>query len=148
LIVVDDPDSILKCCNKVYQAELFKKHDIPCPRTLVVHKGNRSTVADVLGLPCVLKQPDSAFSKGVVKAYTQEELKQLLDQLVSTSELVVAQAYVESEFDWRVGVLGGRPLYACCYYMARGHWQIEKNKDGCGKSFGRHETVSVLDVPD
>lgn len=148
LIVVDDPDSILKCCNKVYQAELFKKHDIPCPRTLVVHKGNRSTVADVLGLPCVLKQPDSAFSKGVVKAYTQEELKQLLDQLLSSSDLVVAQAYVESEFDWRIGVLGGRPLYACRYYMARGHWQIQKNKDGGGKSFGRHETMSVLDAPD
>jgi glutathione synthase/RimK-type ligase-like ATP-grasp enzyme len=29
-----------------------------------------------------------------------------------------------SDFDWRIGVLDGEPLYACKYFMARGHWQI------------------------
>jgi glutathione synthase/RimK-type ligase-like ATP-grasp enzyme len=33
LVVIDDPDSILKCNNKVYLAELLIRHNIPAPRT-------------------------------------------------------------------------------------------------------------------
>ena len=39
-----------------------------------------------------------------------------------------------TDFDWRVGVLDGKPLFVCRYYMARGHWQIyhhgESGSDG------------------
>ncbi len=147
LVVIDDPDSILKCCNKVYQAELFQKNAVPCPKTLIVHRDNRAVVEAQLGLPCVLKKPDSAFSQGVVKAHDAAELKVLLDTLLGESDLVVAQAFVKSDFDWRVGVLGGKPLYVCRYFMARGHWQIQKNGDEGQKSFGRHETLRVGDAP-
>ena len=40
LVVIDDPESIVKCANKVYLAELLEHHDIPMPRTLVVHRDN------------------------------------------------------------------------------------------------------------
>ena len=40
LAVIDDPDSILKCNNKALQAKLFERHDIPTPRSLVVHRRN------------------------------------------------------------------------------------------------------------
>ena len=36
----------------------------------------------------------------------------------------MAQEFAPSDFDWRVGVLDGQPLYACRYHMAKGHWQI------------------------
>ena len=147
LIVIDDPLSILKCCNKVYQAELFEKQGIPCPRTLIVHNGNRRRVTQSLGLPCVLKRPDSSFSQGVVKANTEEELELFLSQFLDDSDLVVAQSYVQSEFDYRVGVLGGKPLYVCRYFMARGHWQIQKTQATGQRSFGRHETMAVEDAP-
>jgi hypothetical protein len=29
-----------------------------------------------------------------------------------------------TEFDWRIGILNGQALYACQYFMSRGHWQI------------------------
>jgi hypothetical protein len=67
LVVVDDPDSILKCMNKVYLNELLSRHRVPVPRTLMVHRDNVDQVIPVLGLPCILKQPDSAFSLGVTK---------------------------------------------------------------------------------
>ena len=36
-----------------------------------------------------------------------------------------------TEYDWRVGVLGGQPLFACQYMMAHKHWQIVRHlKDG------------------
>ena len=40
LVVIDDPDSILRCNNKVYLAELLARHNLPAPKTLMVHHGN------------------------------------------------------------------------------------------------------------
>jgi glutathione synthase/RimK-type ligase-like ATP-grasp enzyme len=94
----------------------------------------------------VLKQPDSAFSQGVEKASTREQLEQALKHLLAESELVVAQAFVPTEYDWRVGVLDGKPLYACRYYMARGHWQIIKSEAGAA-DFGKVETLAVEEAP-
>lgn len=148
LVVMDDPESILRCCNKVYQAEIFEKHGIPCPRTMVVHAGNREDVGPRLGYPVVLKRPDSSFSQGVVKANDERELTEHLDRFFKSSELVVAQSFARSEFDWRVGVLDGKPLYVCKYYMARGHWQILKATDDGKRSFGRNQTLPVEEAPE
>jgi glutathione synthase/RimK-type ligase-like ATP-grasp enzyme len=124
LAVMDAPDAILKCNNKVYLAERMEAADVPGPRTLIVHSENREQVAKQFGLPVVLKLPDSTFSRGVVKAKTAEELEQRLDEILKESDLAIAQEYMPSDFDWRIGVLDGKPLYACKYFMARGHWQI------------------------
>lgn len=147
LVVIDDPESILRCCNKVYQAELFEKHGIPCPRTMVVHAGNRDQVGPALGYPVVLKRPDSSFSLGVVKAKDEQELKDHLDRFFKGSDLVVAQSFAASDFDWRVGVLDGKALYVCKYYMARGHWQIQKATDDGKRSFGKNSTMAVEEAP-
>jgi glutathione synthase/RimK-type ligase-like ATP-grasp enzyme len=146
MVVIDDPESIVRCTNKVYQAELFRRHGIAIPKTLVVHKGNTVNVGAELGFPCVLKQPDSSFSMGVVKVADASELDQELKRLLGKSELVVAQQYVPSAFDWRVGVLDGRALYVCKYYMARGHWQIQ-TESASKKRYGRSETLAVADAP-
>ena len=124
LVVVDDPESIIRCSNKVFQAEAFQRHRIPAPRTLVVHRGNVDEIEGEVGLPCVLKRPDGAFSQGVVKAKDAAGLEEELPALFAQSDLLVAQAWTPSTFDWRIGVLGGEPLYACRYHMAKGHWQI------------------------
>ncbi len=126
-MVIDDPESILKCNNKVYLAEFLGRHGLPTPRTLVVHKGNVDRIIPTLGLPCVLKQPDSSFSMGVLKVETKEELRARVEALLDKSELIVAQEWLPTEFDWRVGVLDRRVLFVCRYYMAPGHWQIVKH---------------------
>jgi glutathione synthase/RimK-type ligase-like ATP-grasp enzyme len=52
------------------------------------------------------------------------------------SELLIAQEFLPTSFDWRVGIIDGQILYVCKYYMATEHWQIvnwtseEQNKDG------------------
>ena len=78
LVVMDDPESILKCTNKVYLAELLDRNGIPAPRTIIVHRDNVEEVVPRLGLPCILKQPDSAFSQGVVKVDTPEAVGRVL----------------------------------------------------------------------
>jgi glutathione synthase/RimK-type ligase-like ATP-grasp enzyme len=147
IVVIDDPESIERCTNKVYQAELFRRHSIPTPKTVLVHKGNARTVGQELGYPVVLKQPDSSFSLGVERAHDEEELAALLKKLLARSELVVAQQFVPSAFDWRVGVLDGQPLYVCKYYMARGHWQIQITSEETKRSYGRFETMFPEQAP-
>ena len=68
IAVIDDPDSILRCSNKVYLQELMTVGKIPAPKTIIVHSENRHTLAKELGFPMVIKTPDSSFSLGVKKA--------------------------------------------------------------------------------
>lgn len=147
LVVIDDPESIVKCANKVYLAEVLARHKVPIPRTIVVHRDNARSVADELGFPCVLKKPDSAFSLGVTKVDSQEEFCVEIKRLLAESDLVVAQEFLPTTFDWRIGILDRQPLYACKYYMARNHWQIIR-RDGNGKCrYGKWETLPVELAP-
>lgn len=148
LVVIDDPQSIVRCSNKVYQHELFARHDIPCPRSLIADRTIKLDETErEIGLPCVVKQPDSAFSRGVLKADSAEELARHLESCFSTSELVVVQAFTPSEFDWRIGVLDGKPLYACRYHMAEGHWQIRATAPSGRPRYGRIETLPIERAP-
>ena len=147
MVVIDDPDSILRCTNKIYLSELLTRHHIPIPKTMIVHRGNVDQVASTLGLPCILKQPDGAFSSGVLKIESEETLLERVDDLLQQSELVLAQEYLPTEFDWRIGVLDRRPLFVCKYYMAPGHWQIIKHEHH-RTSEGRTEALSVGEVTD
>ncbi len=124
IALVDYPDAILKCCNKVFMAEALRNAGIPTPETVIVHKDNKQDVLEITGLPVVLKSPDSTFSFGVKKAETQEEYEKTVSEMLKESELVIAQKFSPSEYDWRIGVLDGEAFYACRYYMAKDHWQI------------------------
>ena len=146
LVVIDDPEAIVRATNKVFQAEVFARHGIPSPRTLVVHEGNTGELVEHVGLPCVLKKPDGAFSLGVVKVDTAEAAVERLEVLLEESELVVAQEFVPSDFDWRVGVLDRKALFLCRYHMARGHWQIVSRK-GRTDRYGRVEAAPAEDAP-
>ncbi|MBR9845014.1 MAG: RimK family protein [Algicola sp.] len=124
LAIIDYPDAILKCCNKVYMAEALNNANIATPKTVIIHKDNRHEVVKAVGLPCVLKAPDSTFSFGVKKAKTQEEFDLLVSDMLKESDLIIAQEFCPSEYDWRIGIIDDEPFYACKYYMAKGHWQI------------------------
>jgi glutathione synthase/RimK-type ligase-like ATP-grasp enzyme len=146
LVVIDDPDSILKCTNKVYLHALFTRHGVPVPKTLLVHEHNIGDIVPTLGLPCVLKQPDSAFSLGVAKIESAEAVERCARTLLRKSHLIVAQEWLPTAFDWRVGVLDRRPLYVCKYFMAPGHWQVVK-RDADRKLEGLTATLAVDDAP-
>lgn len=146
LIVIDSPESILKCSNKVFIAELMERFKIATPRTLIIHRENLREAPAKIGLPLILKQPDSSFSLGVTKVETEAEYLTQVENLLKSSELVIAQAFMPTAFDWRVGVLEGKPLYACKYFMARRHWQIYHRKDG-KEDTGMADAVPVEAVP-
>jgi glutathione synthase/RimK-type ligase-like ATP-grasp enzyme len=65
---------------------------------------------DQLGLPLVVKILDGSFSRRVHKVETQLEFKRVADELFEEIDPLLAQKFLPTEFDWRVGVLAGEPL--------------------------------------
>jgi glutathione synthase/RimK-type ligase-like ATP-grasp enzyme len=147
LVVIDDPSSILKCTNKVYLAELMEHNHIPAPETIILSRENMNCAPDSLGFPIILKKPDSSFSQGVVKVESRDEYMQQANQLLEKSDLIIAQKFVPTDFDWRIGILDRQPLYACKYWMAKAHWQIMDWKKKGNARFGNVETVPIEQVP-
>lgn len=149
LVVIDDPTSILRCCNKVFLHDAFNYRKVPSLRTLVVGDDSEDTLARLeneFGFPLVLKMPEGSFSRGVFKVADRAALREKLRDLLSDSALVLAQEYLYTEFDWRIGVLNGRALYACRYLMARNHWQIY-NHDAKRFFSGGFDTLPTFEAP-
>ena len=146
--VVDDPESILRCLNKVYMQELMSRHRIPQPRSLVVHRANLDQVLPALGLPCVLKLPDSGFGLDVLKIESEEQLRREAERFFKVSELLIAQEWLPTGFDWRVGVYDRRPLFVCKYFMAPGHWKVNQVAEGQQLIEGRTVAMSVGEAPE
>jgi glutathione synthase/RimK-type ligase-like ATP-grasp enzyme len=150
MVVIDDPSSILRCTNKIFLNDLMVSRKLAVPNTEILYrddaKGLKESIAK-LGFPLVLKIPDGSFSRGVVKVGDEAALEKAAGELFQHSALLLAQQFLYTEFDWRVGVLNHEPLYACKYYMSRGHWQIYNHgAKGTAKS-GGFETVPVRSAP-
>jgi glutathione synthase/RimK-type ligase-like ATP-grasp enzyme len=147
LIVIDDPDSILRCTNKVFLEELLRARRVPTPKSLIVAKGEEDRIEETLPYPVILKVPDGSFSRGVFKADDGKALRSICRQLFKDSGLILAQAYMYTAFDWRVGVLDRRPLFVCKYLMSAGHWQIYDHASAGKGNGGEFETLMVEAAP-
>ena len=146
--VIDDPISMIRCTNKIYLHELMTGNGIAVPPTVIVASHNDlPRAADELGFPMVLKVPDSSFSRGVKKVDNLAELQGLFKEWFEDTDLLLAQAFMPTAFDWRVGVLGGKPLFVCQYMMAKKHWQILKHRADGKSDVGAHKTVPLGEAP-
>lgn len=152
LVVIDDPMSILKCTNKIYMHNLLHSNHINTPKTLVISKENpeqlRQAISEI-GFPMIIKIPDGSFSKGIFKIEGIDDLFQVTEELFKKTALLLTQEYFYTDYDWRIGVLNDRPIYACKYYMTKGHWQIyNHNKKTVNKTeSGASETLPISKVP-
>ncbi len=148
LVTIDDSNSILRCTNKIYLADLFRIHRVPTPKTVVLYKDQPAQLGELertLGFPIVVKIPDGAFSRGVEKAGDATQLAEICKKLFRHSTLLLAQEFLYTDFDWRIGVLDDQPLFACRYYMVRNHWQIYRH--GSRTDSGGFDTLPIADVP-
>ncbi|KCZ54599.1 RimK family protein [Hyphomonas chukchiensis] len=146
--VIDDTHSMIRCTNKVYLKEILEKAGLPIPRTEILDEKSDLIAAFArLGSPVILKTPDGSFGNHMVKATTLEELTTAVKGMFDDTALVIAQEFIPTKFDWRIGVLNGEPMYACQYRMARGHWQIIKHGPGGKTSEGGFTTLPIEDAP-
>lgn len=152
LVVIDDSKSILRCTNKIFLAKMFETLGLPAPKTRLLSNlepENIEHVIEDLGLPLILKIPDGAFSIGVHKIESIEDMQEKLDALFKKSSFVIAQQFCYTEYDWRIGVLNGQAFYACRYYMVKGHWAIYTHdvKEKAAPKTGGFDAMPTYEVP-
>ncbi len=151
MIVIDDPLSIIRCTNKVYLYELLGKERIPVPSSRLIFRSSENSFNDIaaaLGAPFIVKIPDGSFSHGMHKVHCEKDFETAMSALFEKSAIILAQEFIPTDFDWRIGVLNGDAIYACKYYMASGHWQIYNHHAGKGKDqIGLVDTLPLYQVP-
>jgi glutathione synthase/RimK-type ligase-like ATP-grasp enzyme len=83
----------------------------------------------------------------VVKIESEAALQREAERFFQVSELIVAQQWLPTGFDWRVGVYDGRPLFVAKYFMAPGHWKVNQVTEGQRLIEGRTEAMAVGEAP-
>jgi glutathione synthase/RimK-type ligase-like ATP-grasp enzyme len=133
--VIDDPRSIQVCSDKVNMYHHLMKAGVSIPETRFLSKkditeGTIETLFREMGNPLVLKEPSTSFSVRVEKVEDTASFTRVAKRFMKLSDWVVVERFIESTFDWRIGVLDGEPLYACKYILPTESFKIQASVDG------------------
>jgi len=128
LKVVDDPESIQICGNKIHQYALFEKYNIPRIPTLFINKEefHHKQIVEIFrefGKPVVVKAPYTSFSRYVEKVACETSFREVALRFFRKSDVLAVQKFMPTAFDWRVGVLNDEVLYVCKYMIPKGRWK-------------------------
>ncbi len=153
LRVIDDPESIKICANKIHQYALFEKYDVPRIPTIFLskhelHHKKINEVFKTLGKPVVIKAPYTSFSRYVEKAACETSFREIAKRFFKKSDVLAIQKFTPTAFDWRVGVLGNDILYVCKYMIPKGKWKHGAKLRGKPTViWGRTESLQKKDMP-
>jgi glutathione synthase/RimK-type ligase-like ATP-grasp enzyme len=151
--VVDDPESIQICGNKIHLYDLFKKHDVPHIPTVFMNKEDLHhkrlvEVFETLGKPIVVKAPYTSFSKYVEKVACETSFRDVAKRYFRKSDMLAVQTFMPTAFDWRVGVLNRQTLYVCKYMIPKGRWKHGAKRRGKPTFvWGRTVAVKIENAP-
>jgi glutathione synthase/RimK-type ligase-like ATP-grasp enzyme len=149
--VIDDPESIRICSDKINMYSHLLKKRVSLPKTVFLSKHDLTVdgvtrLFDTLGTPLIIKEPSTSFSLRVEKVSDIASFFRVARRFIKMSDWIVVQQYVESKYDWRVGVLNGELLYVCKYTIPSVTFKIQASVNGhivyCGV-----ESVPEQDVP-
>lgn len=129
LRVLDSSESIRICCDKVNMYSRLMAQGIPMPETRFLERHevtaeNAAELFEALGMPLVLKAPNSSFSTYVDRVTSVESFVKVGRKFLRRADRVVVQQYMPSEFDWRVITLRGRVLAVVKYQFAQDKWKL------------------------
>lgn len=127
--VLDKSSDIRICSDKVNMYLHLKKAGVPFPETLFlktdeIKEENASEYFEQLGVPLVLKAPNSSFSAYVDKVATPAEFVKIAKKFSRRSDLVITQQYLPSRYDWRVIILDRKVISVVKYIMDPKAWKI------------------------
>ncbi len=133
--VLDDPESIRCCSDKINMYSRLIKKNVSLPKTVFLpkHELNVERVTrlfDELGTPLIVKEPSTSFSLRVEKVSDIADFFKVAHRFIKFSDWIVVQQYVESKYDWRIGVLDGKLLYACKYTIPSVTFKIQASVNG------------------
>jgi len=118
--VIDDSRSIRICSDKVNMYLHLMHEGVAIPPTELLKRGeDLEARAEELfsewGEELILKEPSTSYSARVRKVDSVSEFLRTASSYLHLSDELVAQQYIDSEEDWRIGVLNGRFLFASRY---------------------------------
>ncbi|MCK9592074.1 MAG: ATP-grasp domain-containing protein [Methanoregula sp.] len=133
--VIDDPRSIQICSDKVNMYSHLIRERISMPKTIFLSKNDLTVdrvthLFDELGSPLIVKEPSTSFSLRVEKVLDIADFFKVARRFIKLSDWIVVQQYIESRYDWRIGVLGGELLYACKYTIPSDTFKIQASVNG------------------
>jgi ribosomal protein S6--L-glutamate ligase len=112
-LVVNDLDSMLVCDNKMSNALMMERNNIPIPRTSIV--SNEASIEDshkrVGGkFPVIIKTLKGTQGVGVMKVDSMSSLTGVCQSLWKYEADLLIQEYMEMKSDIRTLVIGGKVL--------------------------------------
>lgn len=127
--VLDHAASIRICCDKVAMYDRLMRAGVPMPETRFVRSGDVTAATarelfERLGVPLVLKAPNSSFSAYVDKVVDEEAFVRVGRRFLRRADRIVVQQYLPSEFDWRVVTLNGAVLAVVRYVFVPDRWKL------------------------
>ena len=85
----------------------------------------------------------------MIKVETETALISRIPGLLAISALIIAQEWLPTEFDWRVGILDRKVLFVARYCFPAGHWQIIKRDEQQHKlNEGATQAIPVNQAPE
>jgi len=153
LRVLDNPRSIEVCGNKIHMYKLLERAGVKFIPTLYlvkeeIHQKTVEDVFDKLGCPVVLKAPYTSFSKYVEKTASYDGFRRICKRFFRRSDVIVAQKFMPTSFDWRVGVLRNEIIYLCKYTIPSGRWKHGTKVRGSNRIiWGSTKTLFKEDAP-
>ena len=132
--VLDQADSIRICCDKIAMYAHLTAAGVPIPETRFVdaddvHAATARDLFERLGVPLVLKAPNSSFSAYVEKVADEASFVRVARRFLRRADRVVVQQYMPSEFDWRVVTLDGEVLAVVRYVFVPDRWKVMERGD-------------------
>ncbi len=154
LKVIDDPESIQICANKIHEYALFQKLGIPHIPTVFINKDDFHHkqllgIFQEFGKPVVIKAPYTSFSRYVEKVACETSFREVAKRFFKKSDVLVVQKFMPTAFDWRIGVLDDEVLYVCKYMIPKGRWKHGAKLRGKPTfTWGRTLALKKENVPD
>jgi glutathione synthase/RimK-type ligase-like ATP-grasp enzyme len=133
--VIDDSRSIQICSDKVNMYLHLIKAEVPVPRTEFVKKSDFSEermeqLLESMDGSMIMKEPSTTYGNRVKKVTSLVDAHRIAGSYLKMSDWIVAQEYIESDEDWKIGVLRGEFLYACRYVLPTESQKIMASEEG------------------
>jgi glutathione synthase/RimK-type ligase-like ATP-grasp enzyme len=133
--VIDDSRSIQICSDKINMYLHLIKAKVSVPRTELIKRTDFSEegigqLLESMNGSMVLKEPSTTYGNRVKKVTSVGDAHHIAGSYLKMSDWIVAQEYIESEEDWKVGVLNGEFLYACRYILPTESQKIVASEEG------------------
>ena len=138
-------ESILKAKNKLKTMQILDHHNIPVPKTVVIHRGEdlKQAVKFVGGFPVIVKTPFGTFGKGVTIVESMRALKSFL---IWNQPMYLIQEFVKHTRgkDIRIFVVGGKVVGTMMRSAKKGEFRSNIELGGVGEKVEiTEEEVSI-----